>query len=70
MMKIVSKIGERIEESGLKNNFIAKKIGGVTPKTIYNWRKGLSYPPFEKAFILAKILNCKVDDLAEIIEEN
>lgn len=66
---MVSKIGEKIEESGLKNSYISEKIGGVSQKTIYNWRKGLSYPPFEKAFMLAKILNCKVDDLAEIIEE-
>jgi transcriptional regulator with XRE-family HTH domain len=69
IVEINSKIGERIKESGLKDSYIAEKIGGVSQKTIYNWRKGLSYPTFEKAFILAKILNCKVDDLAEILEE-
>lgn len=68
-MKIQTKIGEKISESGLKDSFIAAKVGGVSQKTIYNWRNGLSYPTFEKAFILAKILNCKVDDLAELIEE-
>lgn len=68
-MEIHSKIGEKIKESGLKDSYIAEKIGGVTQKTIYNWRKGLSYPTFEKAFVLARILNCKVDDLAEVIED-
>lgn len=68
-MKVVSRIEEMIEKSGLKNSYIADKIGGVSQKTVYNWRKGLSYPPFEKAFILAKILNCKVDDLAKLEED-
>lgn len=67
-LKIISRIGEKIEESGLRDDFIAKKLS-VSRKTIYNLKKGLSYPTFEKAFILAKILGCKVDDLAEIIEE-
>lgn len=68
-MKIHSQIGYQIEKSGLKDKFIAEKVGGVTQKTVYNWKKGLSFPSFEKAFILAKVLNCTVDDLAEIREE-
>jgi transcriptional regulator with XRE-family HTH domain len=69
-MKIKSKIGIRIEESGFKDRYIATKVGGVSQKTVYNWRKGLSYPTFEKSFILARILGCKVDDLAELEEED
>lgn len=68
-LEINSKIGERIKESGLKDSYIAEKVGGITQKTVYNWRKGLSYPTFEKAFILARILKCKVDDLAEVIDK-
>jgi DNA-binding XRE family transcriptional regulator len=68
-MKVTSKIGVIIKESGLKDSFIAAKVGGVSQKTIYNWRNGLSFPTFEKAFVLAKVLNCKVDDLAEIEDE-
>jgi len=68
-MKIVCKIGDVIEKSGLKDSYIAREVGGVSQKTVYNWRKGISYPTFEKSFILAKILSCKVDDLAELEEE-
>lgn len=64
-MKIHSLIGKRIEESGLRDDYIAKKLG-VSKRTIYNLKNGLSYPTFEKAFLLAHILGCKVDDLAEI----
>ncbi|USK56594.1 helix-turn-helix domain-containing protein [Cytobacillus solani] len=67
-MKINSKIGVIIDRSGLRDDYIAKRLN-VSKKTIYNLKKGLSYPTFEKAFILARILNCKVDDLAEIEEE-
>jgi transcriptional regulator with XRE-family HTH domain len=67
-MKIQSRIGEIIEQSGLRDDYIAGKLG-VSKRTIYNLKKGLSYPTFENAFILAKILNCKVDDLAKITEE-
>lgn len=68
-LKIISRIGMKIEESGLKDSYIAKKVGGVSQKTIYNWRKGISHPSFEKAFILADLLGCKVDDLAILIKE-
>ncbi|MED3549942.1 helix-turn-helix transcriptional regulator [Cytobacillus praedii] len=67
-MKINSKIGIIIDRSGLRDDYIAKQLN-VSKKTIYNLKKGLSYPTFEKAFILARILNCKVDDLAEVEEE-
>lgn len=63
-----SKIGELIDEAGLRSNFIAQKCG-VSSKQVYNWKKGLSYPTFEKAFILASVLKCKVDDLATLEED-
>lgn len=69
-MKIKSNIGRIIKDSGLRDEFIAKKVGGVTKKTIYYWKNSLSYPTFEKSFVLAKVLGCKVDDLAEVIEED
>jgi transcriptional regulator with XRE-family HTH domain len=68
-MKLISRIGEKIKESGLRDDFIADKLG-VSKKTIYNLKNGISYPTFEKAFLLAKILGCKVDDLAKRVEEN
>lgn len=68
-IKIISKIGDKIEESGLRDDYIADKLS-VSRKTVYNLKKGLSYPTFEKAFILANIIGCKVDELAEVIIED
>jgi putative transcriptional regulator len=59
-----SLIGKRIEDSGLRKGFIAAKLG-VTRQQFANWIGGRSYPPIPKAFQLAKLLNCKVDDLYE-----
>jgi putative transcriptional regulator len=59
-----SLIGHRIEESGLRKGYIADKIG-VTRQQLSNWIAGRSYPPMLKAFQLAKLLKCKVDELYE-----
>jgi putative transcriptional regulator len=67
-MKLESKIGELINERGLKRKWIAEKVG-VTPKQISNWVTGYSYPTVEKAFKLANLLGVKVDDLYEIKKE-
>lgn len=67
-MKIVSNIGKRIDESGLRTELIAKTLG-VTDKQVYNLKKGICFPSFERAFLLAKLIDCKVDDLAEIISD-
>ncbi|TYS68497.1 helix-turn-helix transcriptional regulator [Sutcliffiella horikoshii] len=62
-----SNIGALIEEVGFTDDHIAKKLN-VSKRSIYNWRKGISYPNFEKAHELARLLNCNVDDLAEYVE--
>jgi putative transcriptional regulator len=59
-----SKIGERIDEQGYKRKFVAEKMG-VSPNQLSNWVTGKSYPTTEKLFKLAKVLQCKVDDLYE-----
>lgn len=35
----------------------------VTKQTVNAWVKGKSVPSLETAFKIAKLLNCKVDDL-------
>ena len=65
--KLKSRIGELIEKSGLRNDYIRKHVD-VKQKQLWNWKNGESFPTFEKAFILARILGCKVDDLAELVE--
>lgn len=59
------KIGEIINSLGLKKKYIAAQMD-VTPNQLSNWITGRSYPPMDKAFKLAKILGCKVDDLYEV----
>ncbi|MGN8234663.1 helix-turn-helix transcriptional regulator [Priestia flexa] len=60
-------IGKYIEESGLKRSFIANKLG-ITGRHLVKYINGESYPPVPKLFLLAKLLNAKVDDLYEFEE--
>jgi len=65
--KLKSNIWELIEKSGLRNDYIRKHVN-VQQKQLWNWKNGVSFPTLEKAFILAKIVGYKVDDLAELVE--
>lgn len=59
-----SNIEKLIIESGLKKNFIADKLG-VSVKQLRNYETGKSLIPMDKGFILADLLECKIDDLYE-----
>ncbi|MGG1679874.1 helix-turn-helix transcriptional regulator [Neobacillus sp. NRS-1170] len=59
-----SRLNELIEQSGYLKKYIAKEVG-VTPTQLSNWIAGRSYPPLDKAYKLAELLNCKVDELYE-----
>lgn len=61
-MKLKSNIGEQIKVSGYKNTFIADQLD-VNINTLSRWIHGKSMPSVVKLFELAKLLNCKVDDL-------
>lgn len=63
-----SKIGEIIDKQGYKKKYVAEKMD-ITQSQLSNWISGRAYPPMDKAFRLAKVLNVKVDDLYEEIEE-
>lgn len=67
-MKIRSKIGELIDGSPYKREYI-RKVFNKSRNTISNWCTGKSYPSPPEMFELAKLLNCKVDDLYEVEEE-
>lgn len=56
------RIKELIVAKDLKQKNVAKELG-VTPQQLSNWVKGVSYPRFETAYKLAKLLDCKLDDL-------
>jgi len=61
-------IAEYIEKSGLRKGFIAKKLQ-ISPTQLSNIIAGRSYLRTPNLFLLAKILDCKVDDLYTLEEE-
>lgn len=66
-MKMKSRIGYWIDQRGFKRTFIASQCG-VSREQVSKWVNGKAYPRLDKAFKLAKILNVKVDDLYEEID--
>jgi transcriptional regulator with XRE-family HTH domain len=57
-----------IEKSGLRKKFIADKLG-VSTRQLRKYETGEAYVPMEKAYILARLLGVKVDDLYILEEE-
>jgi putative transcriptional regulator len=55
-------IKKLIVAKGMKQKDVAKEIG-VSSQQLSNWINGVSYPRFEAAYRLAKVLGCKLDDL-------
>lgn len=68
VMWMKSNIGKLIEEKGLRKSFVAEKLG-VNYRQLRNYETGHSLIPFDKAFILADLLNCKLEDLYERIQD-
>jgi len=57
-----NRINEYIERKGYKKKWVAQQIG-VSQEVLSRWINGKNMPSLEKAFKLAEILECKVDDL-------
>lgn len=57
-----SKMKVRLAELNLKHQDVANELG-VTKQTLSLWVNSRSFPPLETAFKIAKLLDCKVDDL-------
>lgn len=68
MVILKSNIGELLKNSGLKGKWIAQQLK-ISQNQMSNYVTGKSYPPVDKAFELAKIFGCKVDDLYVLKEE-
>jgi len=64
VINLKSNIEELILNSGLRKEFIADRLN-VSVRQLRNYETGKSLMPMDKAFILAELLNCKVDDLYE-----
>lgn len=58
------RIKQLIDEKGLKQTFVAEKIN-VTPQQLNAWINKRAYPRLDRAFELAKVLGCEVNDLYE-----
>lgn len=64
VINLKSNIEGLILNRGLRKEFIADKLN-VSVRQLRNYETGKSLMPMDKAFILAELLNCKVDDLYE-----
>lgn len=61
---IRSRIGELLRVSKYRREFILNQLG-VSKNTLSNWVSGKTYPTADKMYILADLLDVKVDDLYE-----
>lgn len=61
---IISRIGERIKESGYRRDHIQEHMG-ISRNTLSNWCTGKTYPSIPQALKLAALLDVKLDDLYE-----
>ncbi|MDQ0204956.1 helix-turn-helix transcriptional regulator [Pectinatus haikarae] len=55
-----------IEEKRIKLGFTQKQLAdkiGVDRTTVGKWELGISIPRVEKLLMLAKILNCSIEDI-------
>lgn len=68
LMKLQSKLNEVIKQKGYQKQFVAKKVG-VSKTQFANWCTNKAVPSVLNAMVLAKMLDCKVEDLFEIVEE-
>ena len=59
-----SRIGELVRVSKYRREYIIKELE-ITQNTLSNWCVGKTYPTMDKAFLLADLLEVKVDDLYE-----
>ncbi len=60
-------IEELIESSGYRKDFISKEIG-ISTRQLRKYEKFELFIPMEKGLLLARLLNCKVDDFYKWIE--
>ncbi|MGG3799005.1 XRE family transcriptional regulator [Metabacillus fastidiosus] len=67
-MELKSNIGDLIKKSGLRDDVIREVLEVKQPQ-LRKIKLGESFPTVPKMFKLAKVLNCRVDDMYEIVEE-
>jgi transcriptional regulator with XRE-family HTH domain len=73
-MPLSSHIHEIIEKKGLKKTWVAKQLG-ISPSYLGAWKNNKNGicekpPAMIYLFMLARLLDCYVDDLMELIGED
>lgn len=63
-----SRIRIRLAELEIKQQDLAETLG-VTKQTMSAWVNGRALPTLEMSFKIAKVLDCKVDDLFTYFED-
>lgn len=58
------RLEELIKKSGLRKDYIAEKVG-ISTRQLRNYELQKSYIPMDKAYILADLLEVKMDELYE-----
>lgn len=59
-----SRIGILLRTSKYRREFIQKELG-ISANTLSNWSTGNTYPPIDKAFELADLLEVDINELYE-----
>lgn len=68
-MKLRCNIQRIIEQRGLRKGFVAQKLN-ISTKQLRNYEVQISYPPADKLYMLARVLDVSADELYEWVEEN
>lgn len=66
-MNLQCNLKTRFAISKIRSKQVAEALN-VNVQTVSNWVNGRSYPTTETLFKLAKLLDCKVDDLYTLID--
>ncbi|MFE3973204.1 MULTISPECIES: helix-turn-helix transcriptional regulator [unclassified Peribacillus] len=64
VMHMRCKIEELVKQSGLRKDYIANELG-ISTRQLRNYELNRSYPPIDKAYLLADLLGVRVDELYE-----
>lgn len=69
LILLKSRLKVKLAEVEMQQQELAN-ILNVTKQTMNAWCNNRANPPLEVSFKIAKILNCKVDDLFQYIDED
>jgi transcriptional regulator with XRE-family HTH domain len=60
--ELESRIGEWLEKSGYRKNYVAKRLG-VGIRQLNKYINGDSFPSVPRLFMMAELFGCTTDDL-------